>query len=399
MVNFRLITIKRIVEEVIMFPFILAGKLIAKLNPLRQEYDFFIFFPSYCLGGAEKVNGEIIEALSDQKIIIFFTRTSKDDLLRHLFVRPNITIKEINRWTDNKFIYPSNFIYRGICAYYINKQKKLPVVFNGQCNFAYKLFPHVKKTILKVELIHNSNLQFAKVTFPYIPFIDKRIMITDSIVRTHKEYYSEIGVPEEYERRITKIINCVNVPDFIPKKRGDKIKAYYAGRGGYQKRLKVLFEVVRRSINDGLPIDFYFAGTFEEEIPQDLKSKIHWLGGISDEVEMYKLHQAMDVLLMTSRFEGFPMSIMEAMACGVAIISTAVDGIPEHVKDGKNGYLIKENKDEALIVSLSLAALKKIADNHNLLDAFSSNNHGYAIANFSKEIFWRSYREAFLLKN
>ena len=45
----------------VMFPFIILGKLIAKKTPLDKEYDIFFFLPDYAIGGAEKVNAEIIK--------------------------------------------------------------------------------------------------------------------------------------------------------------------------------------------------------------------------------------------------------------------------------------------------------------------------------------------------
>ena len=148
-----------------MFPFVLVGKAIASLKPLREEYDIFMLLPTYGIGGAERANGAVVDAVSDQKTIIYFTRHSPNDGLRHLFDRPHVKMVDISRYTDNKWIYFANFIYRGICAYHINRQRKVPVVFNGQCNFAYKLFPHLKKEVLKTELIHTSERKFSWVTF------------------------------------------------------------------------------------------------------------------------------------------------------------------------------------------------------------------------------------------
>ena len=48
----------------------------------------------------------------------------------------------------------------------------------------------------------------------------------------------------------------------------------------------------------------------------------------------------LDVLLLTSRWEGLPRVLPEAMAAGRAAVATAVDGSPEAVEDGVSGYLV-----------------------------------------------------------
>ena len=392
MKRIQLITLKRVIEEMIMFPFVLLGKIIARINPLKEEYDLFMFFSHYSIGGADKVNAEIVAAIPDRKIIIFFTRHSIDTKFLHMFKQPNVTVVEIQKWTDNKWIYPANFIYRGICAHYINSQKKSPVVFSTQCNFAYKLMPHLDRNIRNVESHHNALRHFAGITWPFVKFMDARVTFTDVIINQHKEYYRQIGLPEEYGNRFNKIVNCVHVPSYKEKQRGARLRIYYAGRGGYHKRLELLFAIFRQCMAEQLPLEYHLAGTFEDEIPADLKNKMVWHGGIGNEEDMYRLHYDMDILLMSSRFEGFPMVISEAMSCGVAIVAPAIYGIPEHIKNGANGYLMQEGPEEHMIKE-AVDSIKKLIGDPVLLDTIGKNNHAYAETNFSRKVFAAKYRK------
>lgn len=63
---------------------------------------------------------------------------------------------------------------------------------------------------------------------------------------------------------------------------------------------------------------------------------VKFSGAVSDTRQVY---QSADVLVLTSDFEGMPNVVLEAMSCGLAVVSTCVGGVPELVEDGKTGYL------------------------------------------------------------
>ncbi len=62
--------------------------------------------------------------------------------------------------------------------------------------------------------------------------------------------------------------------------------------------------------------------------------------------DVAELLQALDVFLLTSVFEGLPRSVLQAMAAGVPVVATAVDGTPEVVRDGETGLLVPPRQPE-----------------------------------------------------
>lgn len=62
--------------------------------------------------------------------------------------------------------------------------------------------------------------------------------------------------------------------------------------------------------------------------------------GLQKDVRPYLA--TMDIYLMTSRFEGLPVALLEAMAMERPVVSTPVGGIPEVIEEGRNGYLIPD---------------------------------------------------------
>jgi len=72
---------KRKIEDLIIFPFVLLGKIISKwvLNP--DSFEVLFIFPFYHTGGAEKVHSLIANTFKNKKSLILFTRKSTDIMI------------------------------------------------------------------------------------------------------------------------------------------------------------------------------------------------------------------------------------------------------------------------------------------------------------------------------
>lgn len=77
------------------------------------------------------------------------------------------------------------------------------------------------------------------------------------------------------------------------------------------------------------------------------QSQVRLIGVVSGEAKTQAIESA-DCMVLPSYAEGLPMAILEAMACGLPIISTKVGAIPEVITDGVEGYLIEPGDVQAL---------------------------------------------------
>jgi len=68
-----------------------------------------------------------------------------------------------------------------------------------------------------------------------------------------------------------------------------------------------------------------------------LASRVHCVGAVGRVAPWYRL---MDVLLLTSRFEGLCNAVLEAQVCGVPVVCPPVGGVPEAFQDGASGLLV-----------------------------------------------------------
>jgi glycosyltransferase involved in cell wall biosynthesis len=105
------------------------------------------------------------------------------------------------------------------------------------------------------------------------------------------------------------------------------------------------------------------------------------------------------ILMLTSSTEGFPMVIMEAMAHGCVILSTAVGDIPYHVRNNENGFLFINTDNEVSIIKEATEKITWLKNNRDHVTRIAANNIEYAKNNFGIERFNKDYRELLLSVN
>jgi glycosyltransferase involved in cell wall biosynthesis len=131
------------------------------------------------------------------------------------------------------------------------------------------------------------------------------------------------------------------------------------------KRVDVFLAGAARLAAEQPHVRFVIAGDgelgHELRTSQDARAlgeRIIWPGFLFD---MPALYAASDVVCLCSDNEGTPVSLIEALASGVAVASTRVGGVPSVVRDGETGLLVPAGDPEALA-----RALGRLADDEGL---------------------------------
>lgn len=104
-----------------------------------------------------------------------------------------------------------------------------------------------------------------------------------------------------------------------------------------------------------------------------------WVVLTGRRMDVPKLVHAFDVFALSSKTEGLPLVVPEAMAAGLPVIATSVGGLPSVITEGVNGMLVPV--DEA---SLS-AALGRLAGDHALAKAMGTRAREIALARYSHD--------------
>jgi colanic acid/amylovoran biosynthesis glycosyltransferase len=191
-----------------------------------------------------------------------------------------------------------------------------------------------------------------------------------------------LPVSEYWEKNLIKMGVCnekikvhrmgVKVNNIRYKLRNDKrqIIVITVGRlvekKGIEYSIHAINEVIKKLKNK--IIKYYIVGNghlrknLENEVHQlRLNDCVYFLGPKTN-IEIKQLLEQSDIFLLSSVTaqdgdkEGIPVSIMEAMASGLPVVSTTHSGIPELVQNGKSGYLVPERSVRELTKYIEILA-------------------------------------------
>ena len=203
--------------------------------------------------------------------------------------------------------------------------------------------------------------------------------------------------------------NPVNVEFFVPaasvaekkrlKKRfgSGKQSVVYMGRISYEKDIDqamTAFWTASRSMPDAT---LMIVGDGPER--KNLESLAKELGiekkvvftGMLHREDLRDALRANDVFVTASRSENMPVSVIEAMACGLPIASVRAKGIPEIVRHGKNGLLAKPDRPEELgsaivqLFSSPTGLREKSRTSRKLAERYSQENITEAMVELYKK--------------
>jgi glycosyltransferase involved in cell wall biosynthesis len=157
------------------------------------------------------------------------------------------------------------------------------------------------------------------------------------------------------KNKITTIYNATTFNTSSGSTKKDCLSLIMVARNDHQKDYDTLFKALSLAKFDKAII--VGLGTLK---PDFIKRALSLAGenghkivfmGVRQDVE-YLLERA-SVMVLSSRFEGMPISIIEAMSKGLAILASNVGGIPELVENGNNGLLFTSGDEVELAKQIS----------------------------------------------
>ena len=380
-------------EMIGMFPFVLLGKIAGHLFTLKTKHRVFLFFPNGDIGGSPQVNIDLANCIKDKNPLIIFSKKPGNNQFREKYNIEGIRVLDIYKYIDNKFFHFVNFFFRGLLSVWINKQKNA-VVFGGESIFFYKVIPHLKQHVHCVELCHLAT--WLPYSIGFIDRINHRVFSTQKLKEQVESQYHQNKLSSVYFSKLFFIDNAIDIPEYKPTANA-ALQVYFIGRGAAQKRVHLIAAIAAIIYNKGLPVKFNFVGDVDKTINPAAFPFCRFYGNVKEEAAMKQIYTEADILLLTSSFEGLPIVVMQMMAYGKVVISTAVNGIPDYIYHNENGLLIKATAENEIIAE-GAAYIEMLLNNPLLRVKLGKSSREKAIEKFSRKTFCAGYHKLLKLE-
>lgn len=304
--------------------------------------------PTLGVGGAEKFAVDLAVGLDKSRfdVIVAETRIRSDSSFRRMLESKNIRIMDL---TGEHFLMMLKKQIRFL------RQEKPDVVHTNTGSVLHMMVScWLCKTPRRIYTVHNeAKLLYGKnrlkklaykLAFSFFHFIPVAICPTVKETLIQTLHLSA--------RRIPVVNNGVDIDRFSvgPRKKHDEFfRVISVGSFYWIKNQEMMIRAISGLRKKGKRIRLTLIGDGADRAK--LETLVHDLGltddvsmpGIQKDVERYL--QNADLYVSASRTEGLPLSVLEAMACGLPVVATKAGGIKDLVHDRQNGRLV-EIEDE-----------------------------------------------------
>ena len=262
----------------------------------------------------------------------------------------------------------------------------MDVVINNHCSAVYAISRRLQRLGVKVfAQLHVVDVSHHGVPggLPYLTLdyehgLDGVLVVSKRL----RDWCRAWGVPEEKlflvpnapSFEVSESVLTTTMVDRARRSSRQKLRALFIGRFDRQKGLDRLAALVARSNGSGF-VDWRIVGKcvlnddWAHQSFAPLK-RVMRPPAVSSR-ELTALYRWADVLVMTSRFEGSPLTILEAQRLGCVVLSTNVGAISELIESGHHGILFDNELPEATLVDQMLRSLEGLHHNRARLLAMS----------------------------
>lgn len=366
------------------------------------------------LGGAQKQLLSLISCLDKDKFRIFLFTAKEGLLLPEALCINGLAIKE-SKWLERS-INPFKDIFALIEIFLFIKENNIEFVHthSSKAGILGRIAANLAKAKVIIHTVHGWSFndyqpKIKKLCFIWLErltarFTDKLIVVSGYDLQTGIN--NHIGREDKY-----KIVRYgIDHSEFnltaqdLRKKLGIKSNDLVVGMIACFKPQKSPQDFIRLAflVNKKLPgVKFILAGDgiLRKEIERliveaKLRQQFFLMGWRRD---IPRILSIMDIFVLTSLWEGLPISVLEAMVSSKPVISTDTGGVREVVFEARTGFLVPQRdmrtmservisllKNEALRKKIGIAAKASLGDNYSLANMARNTENLYNDLIFKK---------------
>lgn len=319
-----------------------------------QNQNILFIVRTMGLGGTENVVLQLCEILSGKvnKIVISSSGGVHEKKLQEMGIK-HYTIPDIaskNPMDMLKSCWSINSI--------INREQ-ITIVHSHHRMAAFYAELVASKSIVKVANAHNTFTDKKKLT--QLAYRSTKVIAVGEMVRKNLTEY--FGIPKEQVSVIHNAVKPFNgsiAPIEVLNQEHAKgnILIGNIGRLSEQKGMSYFIEAAEFTAKAHPEARFIIVGDGEEREQlheqvktRELQNKVLFLGYRND---IQNVMSQLDFIVLSSLWEGFPLTPIEAYSVGKTVIGTAVDGTPEIVRNNIDGYLVEPRDSAGLAEKMNL---------------------------------------------
>lgn len=369
------------------------------LSNTTDKEKILITIPWMTFGGAETLIYNYCREINKDFDITFVTGLKSKNEWEHKFREITPKIYHLANMFEDKQLQ-----LEFICNYIKTREiEVLHIIHNG---FTFELIPEIKKRNPNIKIVvtmFNDRVEYFGLSLEYEKYVDIFVTDNDKVAQNYKSKVSAskpvrvipngINCYQEFSKKLYDYVACrkeLGIKD-------DGVGVFFIGRLSEEKNPDVFVDAAKLVISSSQKNDTKFFiigdGNMKEEVERrisDASSKEIKYLGYQPSLEVARYLSGGDIFVLPSRVEGFPLSILEAMAMETAVIASDVGAVSQVISNGKDGFVVTPGSAK----EISETVIKLVKD-RPLLETIKKRARSKVENKYSNKVLGDNYRKLY----